>query len=86
MTTKEYMQCVTAVDGEWLAELGPMFFSVKESYCQGSTLRKVLGEIMPRRVRKVRDESMPDCLVASAARSTTSWVGDAASEGVVRRT
>jgi pre-mRNA-splicing factor ATP-dependent RNA helicase DHX38/PRP16 len=32
MTTKEYMQCVTAVDGEWLAELGPMFFSVKESY------------------------------------------------------
>ncbi|RWS29821.1 pre-mRNA-splicing factor ATP-dependent RNA helicase PRP16-like protein [Leptotrombidium deliense] len=31
MTTKEYMQCVTAVDGTWLAELGPMFYSVKES-------------------------------------------------------
>ncbi|TMW57702.1 hypothetical protein Poli38472_014305 [Pythium oligandrum] len=31
-TTKEYMQCATAVEGEWLAELGPMFFSVKESY------------------------------------------------------
>ncbi|KAG1677117.1 Pre-mRNA-splicing factor ATP-dependent RNA helicase PRP16 [Nymphon striatum] len=31
MTSKEYMQCVTAVDGHWLAELGPMFFSVKES-------------------------------------------------------
>ena len=30
-TSKEYMQCVTAVDAEWLAELGPMFFSVKES-------------------------------------------------------
>ena len=29
--TQEYMQCVTVVDGEWLAELGPMFFSVKES-------------------------------------------------------
>lgn len=29
MTSKEYMQCVTSVDGEWLAELGPMFFSVK---------------------------------------------------------
>jgi pre-mRNA-splicing factor ATP-dependent RNA helicase DHX38/PRP16 len=28
-TTKEYMQCVTAVDPEWLAELGPMFFSIK---------------------------------------------------------
>ena len=23
------MQCVTAVDPEWLAELGPMFFSIK---------------------------------------------------------
>ena len=28
-TSKEYMSCVTAVEGEWLAELGPMFFSVK---------------------------------------------------------
>ena len=26
------MQCVTAVDPWWLAELGPMFFSLKESY------------------------------------------------------
>jgi pre-mRNA-splicing factor ATP-dependent RNA helicase DHX38/PRP16 len=32
LTTKEYMSVVTAVDGEWLAELGPMFFTVKESY------------------------------------------------------
>jgi pre-mRNA-splicing factor ATP-dependent RNA helicase DHX38/PRP16 len=31
MTAKEYMQCATSVDGYWLAELGPMFFSVKES-------------------------------------------------------
>lgn len=31
MTSKEYMQCVTAVDGYWLAELGPMFYTVKES-------------------------------------------------------
>merc|ERR1711871_1433000 len=34
MTHKEYMNTVTAVDAEWLAELGPMFFSVKESYAQ----------------------------------------------------
>jgi pre-mRNA-splicing factor ATP-dependent RNA helicase DHX38/PRP16 len=33
-TTKEYMSCVTAVEGEWLAEAGPMFFSVKESFEQ----------------------------------------------------
>ncbi|KAK3726768.1 hypothetical protein QZH41_010426, partial [Actinostola sp. cb2023] len=31
MTSKEYMQCVTAVDGNWLAELGPMFYAIKES-------------------------------------------------------
>ncbi|KND04589.1 uncharacterized protein SPPG_00308 [Spizellomyces punctatus DAOM BR117] len=30
MTSKEYMQCVTAVDAQWLAELGPMFFTLKE--------------------------------------------------------
>jgi pre-mRNA-splicing factor ATP-dependent RNA helicase DHX38/PRP16 len=32
MTSKEYMSCVTAVEGEWLAEMGPMFFTVKESF------------------------------------------------------
>lgn len=31
LTTKEYMQCATSVEPHWLAELGPMFFSVKES-------------------------------------------------------
>lgn len=25
------MQCVTAAEGEWLAELGPMFYSIKET-------------------------------------------------------
>lgn len=32
MTSREYMQCVTAVDAHWLAEMGPMFFSIKEDY------------------------------------------------------
>ena len=30
-THKEYMQNVTAVEPEWLAEMGPMFFSIKVS-------------------------------------------------------
>lgn len=30
LTSKEYMQCVTAVDPHWLPEVGPMFFSIKE--------------------------------------------------------
>ena len=32
MTSKEYMQCVSAVEPHWLADAGPMFFSVKESH------------------------------------------------------
>ncbi|CAH2033500.1 unnamed protein product [Thlaspi arvense] len=31
LTTKEYMQCATSVEPHWLAELGPMLFSVKDS-------------------------------------------------------
>ncbi|KAI0238175.1 Pre-mRNA-splicing factor ATP-dependent RNA helicase PRP16 [Massospora cicadina] len=31
MTSKEYMQCVTAVDPYWLAEMGSVFYSVKQS-------------------------------------------------------
>ncbi|KAL0228004.1 hypothetical protein RCL1_004147 [Eukaryota sp. TZLM3-RCL] len=31
VTTKEYMQCVTVVEPEWLAELGPIFFSIRKS-------------------------------------------------------
>ncbi|CEP11000.1 hypothetical protein [Parasitella parasitica] len=30
LTSKEYMQCVTSVDPFWLAELGPMFFSIRD--------------------------------------------------------
>lgn len=30
MTSKEYMQCVTAVEGGWLAEVGDKFYSVNE--------------------------------------------------------
>merc|ERR1712216_373301 len=43
-TSKEYMSTVTAVDAEWLAELGPMFFSVKESYAQRLLKRKDVGQ------------------------------------------
>jgi pre-mRNA-splicing factor ATP-dependent RNA helicase DHX38/PRP16 len=32
LTSKNYMRTVTAVDAIWLAQQGPMFFSVKESY------------------------------------------------------
>ena len=38
------MQCVTAVDGYWLAELGPMFYSVKESAKSRSDGKKLALE------------------------------------------
>jgi len=31
LTTKEYMQCVSAVEPEWLAEAGPEFFTLKKA-------------------------------------------------------
>lgn len=34
------MKCTTAVEGEWLAELGPMFFSLKRSYADRLAKRK----------------------------------------------
>eukprot|EP00200_Dunaliella_tertiolecta_P008619 CAMPEP_0202370528 /NCGR_PEP_ID=MMETSP1127-20130417/2125_1 /ASSEMBLY_ACC=CAM_ASM_000462 /TAXON_ID=3047 /ORGANISM="Dunaliella tertiolecta, Strain CCMP1320" /LENGTH=1402 /DNA_ID=CAMNT_0048966503 /DNA_START=21 /DNA_END=4229 /DNA_ORIENTATION=- len=40
MTSKEYMQCVTAVEPEWLAELGPMFFSIKDTHTTRMDARK----------------------------------------------
>ena len=40
MTSKEYMQCVTAVEPHWLAEAGPMFFTIKASGVSGADSRK----------------------------------------------
>jgi len=34
------MRCVTIVDPEWLAEMGPMFFSVKDSHLSRIERRK----------------------------------------------
>lgn len=40
LTSREYMKVTTAVDGEWLAKLGPMFFSIKQSYQDRVAKRK----------------------------------------------
>lgn len=60
-TSKEYMSCVTAVEGEWLAELGPMFFSIKDSYESTLQLRqkRLLEEAAMQREheKKVRSEA-----------------------------
>ena len=41
LTSKEFMRCVTAVDGRWLADLGSIFFSVKESFADRLAKRKM---------------------------------------------
>lgn len=46
MTSKEYMQCVTAVDGQWLAELGPMFYTIKDSSKSRQERKKQVREEM----------------------------------------
>jgi len=67
-TTKEYMSCVTAVDGEWLAELGPMFFSIKESFesalkrrqmerLNAAAMEKEMGERKRREEEEAKQES-----------------------------
>ena len=52
MTSKEYMQCVTAVDAHWLADLGPMFYSVKDS----SKTRQVGLLPFPTYIKSAADE------------------------------
>jgi pre-mRNA-splicing factor ATP-dependent RNA helicase DHX38/PRP16 len=44
MTSKEYMQQVTAVDAQWLAELGPIFFTIKESHDSRLNQKKKASE------------------------------------------
>lgn len=41
---QEYMQCVTAVDGHWLAELGPMFYSIKDSTKSRQERKKIADD------------------------------------------
>ena len=41
LTSREYMSCVTAVDPHWLAELGGVFYSVKEKGIHGGKKREI---------------------------------------------
>jgi pre-mRNA-splicing factor ATP-dependent RNA helicase DHX38/PRP16 len=94
-TTKEYMSCVTAVEGEWLAELGPMFFSIKESYesalkrrqrerADAAKMEKEMEKKKLEEEEREREEeqqriSMSRSMSSSARRSTVATPGRAAS-------
>ena len=50
-----FFQCVTSVDGYWLAELGPMFYSVKETGKSRSEGRKVALEHLKTMEREMKE-------------------------------
>ena len=52
---KFFFQCVTSVDGYWLAELGPMFYSVKETGKSRSEGRKVALEHLKTMEREMKE-------------------------------
>jgi pre-mRNA-splicing factor ATP-dependent RNA helicase DHX38/PRP16 len=67
LTSREFMICVTAVDPYWLAELGPMFFAVKEDYKtrllqkkQHTEQRKVMEEELSKAAQELEDKKRRD--------------------------
>ena len=65
MTKKEYMRNVTSVDGAWLAELGPMFFSLKDDHERRKAQEMYEKQIMEQdlialRAHKEKEEAMKD--------------------------
>ncbi|CAO3572526.1 unnamed protein product [Mortierella alpina] len=72
MTSKEYMQCVTSVDPHWLAELGPMFYSVKEkSYThrdkRNATKAEEARMALELEIKQTREKEEKDAASAAAA-------------------
>ena len=64
LTTKEYMHFVTAVEPEWLAKMGPMFFSIKEDHSsrvkkrreEANELLKMEGEMERAKAKREREK------------------------------
>ncbi|XP_065064439.1 pre-mRNA-splicing factor ATP-dependent RNA helicase PRP16-like [Rhopilema esculentum] len=82
MTAREYMQCVTAVDGTWLAELGPMFFSVKDSTAARQEKRvktennkEAMEEEMKEASKKLKDREIERLHVTPSPRSQIATPG-----------
>jgi len=56
LTTKEYMQHVSAVEPQWLADLGPMFFYLKRS-AQAAAAHRGGGEQISAAEQRQRDQA-----------------------------
>ena len=56
LTSQEFMRTVTMVNGEWLAELAPKFFQVKESYATRVERRRREREERQRMEEEMREK------------------------------
>jgi pre-mRNA-splicing factor ATP-dependent RNA helicase DHX38/PRP16 len=57
MTTKEYMRCSTSVDGVWLSELAPLFFSIKKGHTtRAERMRDTLKHISETKLELKKEE------------------------------
>jgi len=75
MTSKSFMQCVTAIEPEWLAELGPAFFSLHESSVNRMARRReeaALKESMEKEMKVAlqREEEEKAARLAAQLRET----------------
>lgn len=80
MTSKSFMQCITAIEPEWLAELGPAFFSLHESSTNRMARRreeKELKDSMEAEMQAVmkRDEEEKAARKAAQVKETPKHVG-----------
>ncbi|CAO3578347.1 unnamed protein product [Absidia cylindrospora] len=88
MTSKEYMQCVTAVDPFWLAEMGPMFFSIRDRDKNYGHKEKRLANIatesrlsMEMDLKLAREREADEATKQAESRLATSRAGRIATPG-----
>lgn len=87
LTSKEYMRQVTAIDGEWLPELGPMFFSIKNKR-KGNLILNADSSPSPNQPDLERTMQMADSVFTeedNLARILTPIDRPVASVGLIRK-
>ncbi|KAI8342035.1 P-loop containing nucleoside triphosphate hydrolase protein [Chlamydoabsidia padenii] len=93
LTSKEFMQCVTAVDPFWLAEMGPMFFSIRDRDKNYGHKEKRLANIatesrlsMEMDLKLAREREEQEATRQAESRLATSKTGRIATPGLHTRT
>ncbi|KAJ2710989.1 hypothetical protein H4R19_003471, partial [Coemansia spiralis] len=90
-TSKEYMQCVTAVDPRWLAEMGPMFFSIRAIGASGKQhterhMARMASEFEQAKEDAARSEALRTRALQPPPRTSTATIGGPRFKAPRRRT